>query len=163
MIYIIPGWGESCGEARYKKLGSILEHKGYVVERVKADWNTTLSANVFKPQSNSVLIGFSFGAVVCYLIAKKYPSKKVIFCSLSPLKVITYEEIYKEAIKHLNHDLSVAVAKDVKSIKISLKDLKVQYITLAGEKEKLCKGEFLVPKSDHFITNNYINCISKLV
>jgi len=163
IIYIIPGYGETGSEVRYKKLTSILGLKGYEIEQVKINWKKPLSSLIFKPVENSIIVGFSFGAVLAYLIAKKYPLEKIVLCSLSPLNKFSYKEEYKENLKYMSPEQAAANAKDLKSIKISLKDLKIPYVTLAGEKEKLCKGEFLVPKSDHFITNNYINCIAKLL
>ena len=161
-IYIIPGYGETCSEARYKKLASVLRLKGYEVEQIKIDWKKPLSANMFEPLKDSTIVGFSFGAVLAYLIAKKYPLEKIILCSLSPLHKFSYKQEYEFNLKYMNPDQAAINAKDLKNIKISLNSLKIPYVALAGEKEKLCKGEFLVPKTGHFISSNYINCIAKL-
>lgn len=162
VVYIIPGWGETGEEKRYQKLGAILEAKGYKVKRIKPDWYKTFSENVFEPEQNSIIIGFSYGACIAYRIAKKYPIQKVIFCSLSPLSSMSYKQIYSQHLNYMNTALSAKNAKDIKSVQISLETLIVPYVTLAGELEKI-KTDFLVPKTGHFMSKNYSNAIVKLV
>jgi alpha/beta superfamily hydrolase len=159
-IYILPGFGETCSETRYKKLDTVLKSKGYIVERVKPNWYKPLSANVFKPKKNSILIGFSFGAIVAYLIAIKYPVSKVIFCSMSP--ITTYKDFYESYLAHMDEENSRLNAEDITKIKISLDKLKTPHITLAGEKENL-KANLLVPKTGHYMSIKYINCLTELL
>lgn len=162
-IYIIPGWGESCDEKRYKNLATTLGTKGCTIERIKPDWNLGITGNVFKPVKNSIIIGFSYGAVIAYLIAKKYKVKRVIFCSLSPIEKESYKDTLKDHLKYMSRELAVRNSKDIKSIKISLETLQTPYITLAGECEEGIKADFLAPKTGHYMSKEYINCIKKLL
>lgn len=47
--------------------------------------------NLPKLPRNSVLIGFSIGAIIAYLISLKSPVKKLILCSPSPI-IMKYEK-----------------------------------------------------------------------
>lgn len=62
----------------------------------------------------------------------------------------------------MSPELSAYNAKDIKRVKILLDDLKTPQVTLSGEKEKL-KSDFLVPRTGHFMSPDYINCILKLL
>jgi hypothetical protein len=163
IIYIIPGLGEQCTEVRYKKLARALKTKGYKVNCVNPDWYKPLSQQVFVVGKNDVICGFSFGAILAYLVAKKYPCKKVIFASISPLHKFSIKSLVEDYSKHMPKSLAVAIATDIKSIKISLKILKVPYVTLAGQFEKNMPADFLVPNTKHRMTDVYIKCIAKLV
>lgn len=152
-IYIIPGLNETCNEARYFKLAEKLKDKKYKVERISPDWDKPFE--LFKPKKHSIIIGFSLGAIIAYLISKKYPDGAAIFCSMSPLEKIPAKEI--------NSMFSKTNAQKLKKLKISLDSLSVPHITLAGDKESLIKSDIKVPNTGHFLTRNYINYISELV
>jgi len=161
-IYIIPGLGEKCDLVRYKKLAHALTGKGYEIKPVNPNWYRPLSENVFPVKKDDIVIGFSFGAVIAYLIAKKYPCKKVILASISPIHEFSFESLVKDYRTHMKKDLAIEIAKDIKQIKISLKTLKVPYVTLMGEREHDL-ADFLVPKTEHEINSAYIRCIEKFV
>ncbi len=174
-IYIIPGLGENCNLIRYKKLKKILEKIGYVVICKNPDWYRPLSEQIFPVKKNEIIIGFSFGAVIAYLIAKKYPCKKAIFASLSPIHKLSFKNLEKEYKKDMTPKLgpklakirAAEIAKDIKNIKISLNMLKMPFVTLVGEKEKSFFTEthvdFIIPNTHHKMTNSYIRCIKKLL
>jgi hypothetical protein len=163
IIYIIPGLGEQCTEVRYKKLAKALKTKGYKVNCINPDWYKPISTQVFPVEKNAIVCGFSLGAVLAYLVAKKYSCEKVIFASISPIHEFSFNSLVKDYSKHMPKNLAVAIATDIKSIKISLKSLKVPYVTLAGQFEKNMPADFLVPNTGHRMTNAYIKCIAKLV
>ncbi|MBU4480406.1 hypothetical protein KKG48_03120 [Patescibacteria group bacterium] len=171
-IYIIPGLGESCDLLRYKKLVKALQINGYEVNCVNPDWYNPLSKQVFRVEKDAVVCGFSFGAVLAYLIAKKYPCRKVILASISPIHKFSFKELEKDFRrdiapklgKELAQKRGTEMAKDIKNIKISLKSLKTPFVTLAGEKEtEIMPADFIVPQAKHIMTDKYINCIQKLV
>ncbi len=161
-IYIIPGFGESCREARYKALAKILQVKGYNVLPVSPDWYKPFSKAVFQPSKNAILIGFSFGAVIAYLVAKKYKCQKIILASLSPIHTFSYASLVKDYAEHMEQNQSQKNAKDIKKIKINLKKLETPFVTLAGKREKM-NADILVPRTGHYMTKTYIASISKLL
>ena len=166
-IYIIPGLGESCILVRYKNLASSLSKKGYNVIPVDPDWYQPLTKLVFRVEKNATIIGFSFGAVLAYLIAKKYPYKKAIFASMSPIHDFSYEILVKDYLLHMNKDKAIKLAKDVKSIKINLKTIDTPFVTLMGEHEKKylseSKSDIIIPKTKHYMSKKYADTISALL
>ncbi len=164
IIYIIPGFGENCNLIRYKNLAIALQNKGYTVKLVNPEWYRPLSEQVFKPEKDSVIFGFSLGSVIAYLIASKYKCKKIIFGSLSPIHLYTYKlavEMYEE---HMSRKKAEENAKDIMNIKISLETLKTPYILIKGELENSeMKGDVLVPKTGHFVNKNYIRAIESIL
>ncbi len=166
IIYIIPGLGEDCNLSRYKKLIDTFQKKGYFVKPINPDWYKPLSEQIFPIEKESMIFGFSFGAILAYLIAKKYPCKKVIFGSISPIHTFSFKSLVDDNTEHMNKDLAIELARDIKNIKISLKNLKSPHISLAGELEiPIMKNnaDLLVPKAKHFLSKTYIESINKLV
>ena len=162
IIYIIPGQGENCNVIRYQKLVQVLKNKGYIVNPVNPNWYKPLSEQVFPIEKDAILFGFSFGAILAYLIAQKFSCRKVIFASISPIHTFSYSSLVKDCQEYMSKDEAVAIAVDIKKITISLESLKVPFVTLAGEREKI-KADFLVPRTGHKITEAYIKCIENLV
>jgi len=161
-IYIIPGLGENCNLIRYKMLSEALKNKGYEVIPVNPNWYRPLSEQVFSVRKNSIIFGFSFGAIIAYLIAKKYQCKKVIFASISPIHEFSYNSLVKDYCKYMSKDLAIEIATDIKKIKISFKNLKAPFTTLAGQFEKM-KADILIPKTRHRITPTYIKYVCDLL
>ena len=162
IIYIIPGLGEHCDLVRYKMLAKAIEDKGYKVNRINPDWYRPLSEQVFPIGKSTVVIGFSFGAILAYLIVKKHPCKKVIFASISPLHEFSFDSLVKDFREHMLESLAVEITTDIKCIKVSLKDIKTPFVTLAGKLEKM-NADILVPSTGHKITPAYIKCIVSLL
>ena len=161
-IYIIPGQGQSVRISQYKKLISALKEKGYEVVGINPSWYKALSPQIFPIEKDSIIIGFSYGAILAYLVAKKYPCKKLILASLSPIHKDSFETLTKDFSNDMTEKQAVEVARDIKSIKINLQELKCPYVTFAGIKEK-AKADFLVPNTGHEMTDEYIKCISELL
>ncbi|MEK7184725.1 MAG: hypothetical protein AAB683_01140 [Patescibacteria group bacterium] len=162
-IYIIPGLGETCEESRYIKLAQELKGNGYIVKLIKPNWYRPLSEEVFKVEKDDVVIGFSFGAVIAYLISQKFSCKKFIFASLSPIHKFTYKSLVRDYSKHMDKEKSELISKDIKNIKINLSNIKSPYITLAGEFERGIERQIIVPKTKHIINNNYIKAIKAVI
>ena len=173
-IYLIPGLGEHCGLLRYKKLTEVLKKDGYQVVCVNPDWYNLVSKQVFSVEKDAIVVGFSFGAILAYLIVKKYPCKKVIFASISPIHTFSFKELEKDFRKDITPKLGkelaqtrgTELAKDIKKIKIYLKELKTPFVTLAGENEEkvMLKGtDFIVPQTKHIMSDKYIRCIQKVI
>ena len=141
----------------------MLKTKGYTVKPVNPDWKKPLSKQSFRVPKNALVIGFSFGAIIAYLIAEKYTFTKAILASLSPLNTYPKKTIIKYFSKEIGQKKAIVYATDLKKIKISLKNLSTPTITLAGELEKGMSADFLVPKTNHMMTKTYINAIAKLV
>jgi esterase/lipase len=167
IVYIIPALGDSCSLQKYQKIGSVFILKGYKVNYINPDWYKPLSGEIFKVEKNAVLFGFSFGAVLAYLIAKKYPCRKVFFASLSPIHSFSYKSLVKDFSEHMSKEKAEELSADIKKIKVNLGSLKTPYVTIAGELEKLAKGEkvadILVPKTGHQINSHYLNALNKIL
>jgi alpha/beta superfamily hydrolase len=165
IIYIIPGLGERCDESQYQDLAQALEKKGYRVHQVNPNWYRPLSEQIFPVEKDAIVFGFSFGAIIAYLVAQKYPCKKVLLASLSPLETFSFESLVDDYAEHMSKDLAVEIATDVKKIDISLQSLKTPFVTLAGDVElkDITEGaHILVPGTSHKITKPYIKCILEL-
>lgn len=162
IIYIIPALGESCDELHYSVLISALEKKGYTVKQVNPNWYRPLSEQVFKIEEDASIFGFSFGAVIAYLIAIEYPCKKVIFGSLSPIHTFTYESLVEDYMEHMSQSLAEEISADIKKIKIDLSKLKAPYVTLAGDKEEM-SADIIVPQTGHEITEQYVERICSVL
>lgn len=158
-IYIIPGFGSSCREKSYISLARKLKPR-FNIKKVNPDWRKPLSGQIFRISENDIVIGFSFGAVLAYLISKKFKPFKTILASLSPLKDFTYKELFTDNLKYMSSTKAAAVAKDLKKIHIDL--TKVRAITISGEKENM-STDFIVLKTGHSLTPKYVNSIVKLV
>lgn len=161
-IYIIPGYGETCILKRYTELSLVLKKIGYDVRCVNPDWKKPLSQQAFRIEKDSIVCGFSFGAIIAYLTVKKYPCKKAIFASMTPINSYSFKDIQKHFSKTLSPKDATVYAKDIKSIKINLKNLTTPHITMAGSEEKML-ADILVPKTGHRMTSVYINAIKKVL
>jgi len=163
IIYIIPGQGENCNLARYKSLSSDLIKKGYVVHPVNPDWYKPISNQVFKIEKNSIIIGFSFGAVLAYLLAEKYSCKKLILASPSPIHTFKESDFVDSLKPYMSKANALEIFKDLKKIKINLHTLKSPYVTLMGQKETMVKNEtpaqIYVPRTGHYLGKTYIKYI----
>ncbi len=165
-IYIILGYEESPDLSRYQALKLACSQKGYEVCFPTVDWHKPLSPQVFFIEKGATVLGFSLGAVLAYLIAKKNPCKKAIFASMTPIhrysRTLWLKEVY---LKDMSKVLAEACAKDIKSFKVDLHKLKTPHVVLAGELEqkKTMPADFLVPKNNHRMNSKYINAIAQLL
>ena len=161
-IYIIPGLGEDCNLTRYRSLIKVFQAKGCKVIPVNPNWSRPISEQVFPVEKNAIVFGFSLGAILAYLVVKKYPCKLLILGSTTPIHKFSFKFIEKIFSTGMDKDVATAIAKDLKKIKVSLSALKVPFTTLAGEREKM-KADFLVPKTSHYLSKKYIEYVGNLV
>jgi esterase/lipase len=139
-----------------------IEEKGYEVVTINPDWYKPITEQIFEIEKDSIISGFSMGAVIAYLVAKKTPCKKVIFASISPVHTFKYKEFVDFLSTKMDSKLAIPITKDILNIKIDLKSLKCPYITLAGEKEG-DKADILVTRTGHNMSDTYIKCINQLL
>jgi esterase/lipase len=147
-------------------LDKILEEKGYFVNPVNPNWYRPLSEQVFNLEKEAVIFGFSFGAVLAYLIGKKHDCKKIIFGSISPLQTFSLKSLIDDYEIHMDKKLAREIAEDIKSIKISLKSLTTPHVSLAGEFEMQVikdNADVLVPKTKHYLSKAYIESVVSLL
>ncbi|MEX0672848.1 MAG: alpha/beta hydrolase [Candidatus Paceibacterota bacterium] len=104
-LYIVPGFGEFPTDLPYKKITQFARKQGYTVipvsivwdRRTMSHWLEQLREVVKKHgDTNSILLGFSFGAYIALLGSKEFNFEKVFLCSLSPY--------FKEDLKHIPED-----------------------------------------------------------
>ncbi|MGA3150516.1 MAG: hypothetical protein ABSD10_02815 [Candidatus Saccharimonadales bacterium] len=92
--YLIPGWGEDLKDRNYKSVLDIYGAAGYDPKFVTIDWNyktiddwvkEVKNKILKKDLENSLLSGFSFGAITSLVLAAEYANpKKLLLFSLSP-------------------------------------------------------------------------------
>ena len=165
-IYIIPGYGENCSLARYKKLIQALQKSANIVVPINPDWYQPISKQIFKIKRNSIIFGFSYGAMLAYLTARKYKCNKIILGSIAPIHTFSIKSLIKDNLEHMSKELAIAQAEDIKSIKISLDKLDCPYVTLAGELEPPImknNADFIIPRTNHYLSKNYIDGICKII
>lgn len=153
--YFIDGYGSN-RKSLAKQLNAVL---------IPVSWRKTISDIIIGKSfiSTDIVIAFSLGAVIAYKIALKYPPKLLILCSMSPIHTFTKKEFYDGAKEHMSERQAREQTDDLFKIKIDLKKLRCQVITLAGDKEKDIKADLLVPNTGHILNANYIKAIKKLI
>lgn len=99
IVFIIPGFGHKISGKGYTELSLLLRKEKYRPIRVAIPWNkSTIIDNasffikkykekitMFKKENNEIyLLGFSYGALIAFLVATKISIKGLFLCSLSP-------------------------------------------------------------------------------
>lgn len=159
-IYIIPGLGETGYELQYKKLSRVFKRKGYEPIIISPNWYKPLSEQTFCIEKDAIVFGFSFGAIIAYLIARMYPMKHLILASISPLETFSFKDMVEDSLPYMSREMAELFARDLKEIHVDLTTLKVPYITFAGEKESM-QAHVCVPKTGHVLNKAYITAVSK--
>lgn len=155
-FYIIPGWQETCRRRQYQNLAKAVRKSGYDVVFKNIDWNKNVSEQIFEVEKDSVLFGFSMGAIVARLIAQECKCKLVICASMTPLRHFKGGEQEKMLVDAIGK-------KVVEDIKRHLKPkIKSKKVLLYGDKENE-KADIFVKNTDHEISQNYIKEILKLI
>ena len=101
VVYIIPGFGESNKQRAYKQIASYFKSKGIKpisVDNIKWKYNTmsdyvTQLMKRYKPNGETYILGFSYGAMLAFIASVKIKPKMQILCSLSPY--------FKEDLSHI--------------------------------------------------------------
>jgi predicted alpha/beta hydrolase family esterase len=92
--YLIPGWGEDLKDRDYMSVLKLYKEAGYEPKLVTIDWNykniddwvEEVKAKISRTElQNSLLSGFSFGAMISFIVAAEYANpKQLLLFSLSP-------------------------------------------------------------------------------
>ena len=85
-LYVAPGWEDSAYDAPYIEIEKKAKIKGYTTILINIDWARPLGDQLITIEKDSVLLGFSLGALYMWLIAQNTPCKKVIFASMTPVE-----------------------------------------------------------------------------
>jgi len=157
IFYIIPGWEDEGNEPAYLELKAIAENKGYKVSILEIDWTKPLTAQKIKAGKGDVLFGFSLGAILAWLIAQDYEVHHLILASMSPHYSFTDPEI-------LQAFYDLCGKEFVDDIKNNLKgeNKADRQTSMYGDQEGE-EADILVPDTDHELTSNYLNEISKII
>lgn len=155
-FYIIPGWGETCRRNQYQNLAKEIQGLGLDVVFKNINWKEKLSKQIFNIEPNSILFGFSMGAILARLVAQKNKCALTIFASMTPLRHFKGGEQEKM----LREVIGKKILDDIKN---NLQNkLKSPSILIYGDKENE-KGDILIKNTDHRISENYIMEIKKLL
>lgn len=130
MIHIIPG------------LGSKKYNFPKYIKYLRLSIDDVL--NLPKLPNDSVLIGFSVGAIIAYLIALKHPVKKLILCSPSPI-IVKYKRPKGE----------ICILSGSKEM--------AQMQKYAHVLARRLKATFIKVNSGHRLTDTYIKAILKII
>lgn len=155
-IYIIPGWQETCRRKPYQDLAREIRKLGFEVIFKNVDWGKKLSKQIFKIENDSILFGFSMGAILARLITQDFKNKLVIFASMTPLRHFQGGDDEKLLVDAIGKKIVGDVKKHLK-----LKT-KSKSIFMYGDKENE-KADIVVKNTDHKISKNYIKEIVKLI
>lgn len=153
-LYIISGWCDTTGRAPYQRLSEIATQKGYNVIKVNPEWDEPLSSQIFPVTKDDVVFGFSMGALLACMVARKYPHKKTILASMTPVL-----DLSKQTLNMLGKKISAECHK--------FKYGGVNAVYFYGEKEidksldKIIKfGIKIIPGTCHQLNSEYIEQIS---
>ena len=156
-LYIIPGWQETTKRQSYQKLRLLAQKKGYSVIFHNIDWKKPLSQQTLSVPKNSIVFGFSLGAILAWLIAQNNPCELLILASMTPHKSFNDKTTKKALIEITGKAM---VSDIIKNLKTNHKALR--QVILYGDKENE-KADILVKNTDHEITENYLNEIKKIL
>ncbi len=157
IIYIIPGWEETCKRKPYQLLAEIAEKKGYEVVHKNVDWNKELSSQIFPVSKDAIIIGFSLGAVLAWLIAQNYECKHIILASMTPYYYWKDKKMIKELINITGLKFVNDIIKNINPIHLANKQT-IMY----GDKENE-SGDIIVPNTGHRLSKDYFNEINKIL
>jgi len=157
-LYIIPGWEETIEDKKYQKVISMAREKGFEVTGKNVNWKQNLSEQIFLAEEESVIFGFSLGAVLARLIAQKYSCKHLILASMTPLSSFSEDIKTRKALCELVGDSFVdSVDRNLE------KSHKAERQTVIYGDQENEEADVLVPNTDHEINDAYIKEIGKLI
>lgn len=156
-LYIIPGWEDTGLEAGYQTLGAKAQEKGYEVVFKKVDWTKPLSGQVFDIPKESILFGFSLGAILAWMVAQSSPNSHLILASMTPHYSFTEKEILKALVDLAGDEFIYDIINNLENKHNSDKQT-----ILYGDREAE-PADILVRDTDHELTESYINEIVRLL
>ncbi len=156
-LYIIPGWEDTPRLKAYTSLGLLAKKKGYEVFYITVNWKKHLSKQSFQIENNSIVFGFSLGAILAKMVAQNIPVKHLILGSVTPNYNFTNLKIRKELVKIIGKEFVEDIEKNLKK-----KNLAKKQTILYGELENE-KADIIVPKTEHELSKDYILAVNKLL
>jgi len=157
ILYIIPGWEESCRRKPYQSLARIAKKKGYEVVLNNVNWNKRLSPQVFPIPKNAVVFGFSLGAVLAWLVAQDFPCRHLILASMTPHYSWKDQKIRKALVDLAGSRFVNDVTKN-----LSLKHQARKQTLMYGKHEEE-PGDIIVPNTGHKLSDRYIKEIARIL
>lgn len=157
ILYVIPGWKESCLRKPYKLLGRIAKKKGYEVVFNNVSWRQPLSSQVFPIPKNAVVFGFSLGAVLAWLVAQDFSCRHLILASMTPHYSWKDRKIRKALVDLVGSQLVNDVTKNL-SLKHRAKKQTIMYGSREGEPSNI-----IVSDTGHELSDLYIKEIGRIL
>lgn len=128
-LYIIPGLGESTRSKNYRGIIKYARDIGLEIVPVNINWSSKMDMTDFIAQvdskipdsiDDSYVLGFSFGAYITAVLAKKKNAKGYIFCSASPYFKENLKDIPEKTRKYFGETMfesfkKYSFPKDVES------------------------------------------------
>ncbi len=153
MIYFIHGFKEDPTEIA-KKLGAI---------HVNVDWTKPLSEAVFPVEKTDIIVGFSMGAIIAYMVAKRY-SCKAVLCSMTKPKAYAKDVWIDESMKDMSEENAENQVEELFELDIDIST--VDCVCMFGEKEDKDKivhnsQSTVIPNVGHELSADYISVIKK--
>jgi len=94
ILYLIPGFTESAKEERYSEITLFFKQKKFKIVPVEIRWKHRLMSDYVKEffgqfthhsvKDDIYLFGFSYGAMISYIVSAETEIKSQFLCSLSP-------------------------------------------------------------------------------
>ncbi len=137
-FYVIPAYGETARNKKYKQLITEAERRKYEVIVLNLQIKGKLLSSLTKQgiekigtDTNCVIFGFSIGALIAYNISTIIPVKKIILASTSPALGPDIKNLWKKMIK----DFSKKTVEELKKLHYK-KSLAKEIVFLYGDKER---------------------------
>jgi esterase/lipase len=154
-IYIFPGWEDKATDEGYDSFLNIAKNKDYELVRVDIDWKKTLSSQIIEVEKDSILIGFSLGAIFAWLISQKYECEYLVLSSMTPHNSFKDKEIKKLLIDLCGSEFTNDISDNLQETNKAKKQC-VMYGDKEGE-----AGDIIVKDTDHELNKNYFIEIEK--
>ena len=119
-LYIVPGFGESTRAKNYCDVIKHAREKDFFVIPITIEWDGDKSMDDYIkevetqiPDKNAgdVILGFSFGAYITYVISKKKVFDNYIFCTISPYFKENLKDLSEESKNYLGKNLIDSLKK----------------------------------------------------
>ncbi len=175
-LYIIPAYEETVKDQGYPQIITAAKKKKYKIvvmnlqiKNKSLDDLVNKALEIIGGEIDSVIFGFSIGALIAFCISKKIPIRKGLFCSISPI-------LGRDAVRDFKINqkyFGIKTAKELKKIDYGI-TLSREPIFICGDKEskKLVNrtkkihakngGKLIMVKNNnHELTKNYTDQIIK--
>ena len=133
---------------------------------VDIDWTSPLSKSVFRADSDDIIIGFSMGAIIAYLIAIQYKCH-LFACSMTNPNAYSREVWMTESKKDMPEENAIRQVDELLGLNLDLERLDQKRLKcFYGEKENLQgiivskSNNIIIPNTGHELSSDYINKIN---